>query len=301
MKKQIAISFAAVTAFAVAVSAEQIRYENKPVPIVPPPVYQVVQTPIAAPTVPAGAREVYVYDQKPLPDQPALLTQEQTQGIIDSFRTNFVKAESPRVLIYVNRELVEESSGMKLSGHSETITTTKNSGATTGTNNVAGETQQSVAKNNYHLSTKPAPTLADRQTIRDVERLFGRPLRAAGVGLVDQHVAAQSIGDKPLSAFTTSSGSEREVLNPIADIAVEVLISSRTVNVPGISGNQNQSVPDIQATAIRLKDSKIIGQASTADLYNRVGLDNAARNFDVNQVTEATALALMEDIANNVK
>jgi hypothetical protein len=211
-----------------------------------------------------------------------------------------VKTENPRFLIYVNRELVEES-GMKLSGHSETVTTTKTSSAVAGTNATPGETQQRVAKNNYHISTKTAPTLADRQTVRDVERLFGRPLRGAGVSLVDQHVAAQVIRDKPLTEFTGSTGGEHEALNRIADIVVEVLISSRNVNVQNLSGSQSQNVPDIQTTAIRLKDSKIIGQASTADLYNRVGISTAARSFDVHQITEATALALMEDITVNAK
>ena len=58
-----------------------------------------------------------------------------------------------------------------------------------------------------------------------------------------------------------------------------------------------QATPDIQATALRLKDSEIVGQAASSDV---VGKERSAgyyaRNFDVREIAEATALALMEDM-----
>src|SRR5450631_3833371 len=79
----------------------------------PPPVYQ-------APAA-ATPQQVYVYDQKPLPGMPALVTPEQAQSIVDLFKTNFVKTGNPRILLYVNRELVDQQSGLKLSGRSEQV------------------------------------------------------------------------------------------------------------------------------------------------------------------------------------
>jgi hypothetical protein len=56
-------------------------------------------------------------------------------------------------------------------------------------------------------------------------------------------------------------------------------------------------VPDIQATAIRLKDAAIVGQAAASDIIGRGGqAGSVVRQFSVQDITEATALALMEDM-----
>jgi hypothetical protein len=141
----------------------------------------------------------------------------------------------------------------------------------------------------------------DKQTVRDVERLFGRPLRAGGARLADQRVAASLLADKPLDHFTTATNEaarkDREALTKIADVVVEILVSSRMIKVVNISGDTYQDVPDIQATAIRLSDSAIIGQASATDVLGKDKVaGRVARQFDVRDISEATALALMEDI-----
>ena len=83
---------------------------------------------------------------------------------------------------------------------------------------------------------------------------------------------------------------------------IEVLFASKNVSVPGLAGDQTYAVPDIQATALRLKDSKIIGQASSRDVLGKDQFaGQIARKFDVEEIAEATALALMEDISNNAK
>jgi len=53
---------------------------------------------------------------------------------------------------------------------------------------------------------------------------------------------------------------------------------------------------DIQATAMRLKDARILGQAASSDISGRGG-----RNFDVREISEATALALMEDMLTSTE
>jgi hypothetical protein len=263
----------------------------------PPPVYYQVPPVLMSPP-PGDPSPVYVYDQKPLPQQPMLISPQDAQAIVDRFRTNFPALACPRVLIYVNRELVDDQSGLKLARRTETLESSQSS---TGTNASGGaSSDKSVVRNTYYNQPGSAPALADRQTVRDVERLFGRPLRLAGVTLIDEHVAAQMIGDQPIrdlatGAPGTDANKDRQAVAQYADAVIEVLISSRNVTVPEISGDKTYTVPDIQATAIRLKDSKIIGQASATDVMNRTP-GFTARNFTVQDITEATALALMQDI-----
>ena len=85
--------------------------------------------------------------------------------------------------------------------------------------------------------------LATQQTKREVERLFGRPLRMAGVTLVD---AAQT---------------------NLPELSLEILISERDLKVVGLNGERSYTVPDIQVTATQAADGTIVGQASVLDLF----------------------------------
>ena len=122
---------------------------------------------------------------------------------------------------------------------------------------------------------------------------------------MDQRVASAAIADRPLDSITLENDQarkDREAVNQVADVALEVLISSRKVTVTEVAGDKTYTVPDIQATAIRLKDAKVIGQASAADLMNKAGgAALAARNCSVEDITEATALSLMEDMVGEAK
>lgn len=253
--------------------------------------------PFVSNTPPLDGNNRYVYDQKPVSVPSVLVTEEQAQTIIGRFKEAYPKLGSPRFLIYVNRELVDEQSGMKLIKRQERIDGSRSSGTN------GASTIRSSVDNTYRADGRPQPSLADKQTVRDVERLFGRPLRAGGAGLADQRVASQLIADRPIDELigTTDSAQarkDREALGKVADAVIEVLISSKNIVVPRISGDQTITIPDIQATAIRLSDSKILGQASSSDVTTRVPPATLA-NFDVREISEATALALMEDISMN--
>ncbi|HEY2951038.1 MAG TPA: hypothetical protein VGK40_00570 [Verrucomicrobiae bacterium] len=265
----------------------------------PPPVpVPVLLAPTTGNPPPAPPPQVYVYDQKPLAGRPALIKPEQAQAIIDKFKAAYAKLGSPRLLIYVNRELVDENSGLKLTSRTEhTESRVTKSTAETSTEKV-------TANNRYRAAEQKEPTLADKQTVRDVERLFGRPLRMGGASLADQRVATQLIADRPVKdlAANESARKDREALSKIADVVVEVLISSKNVTVSEIAGDQTYAVPDIQATAIRLKDAAVLGQASSSDIIGGGrAAGHAARNYDVREIAEATALALMEEMAGEAK
>ena len=267
----------------------------------PPPVYVVTPAPAPLPPGPNEPKPVYVYDQKPVEGRAPLVSPEQAQTIITRFKEAYPKLGSPRMLIYVNRELVDEQSGMKLTHRRERVESALTKAA--GSNQTS--TVKSSSDNTFRVDQKAQPTLADKQTVRDVERLFGRPLRAAGVALTDQRVASELIADKPVEEFIGTSDSaqarkDREAIQKIADAVVEILISSKTVTVPTISGTQNITIPDIQATAISLKDSRILGQAASTDVTTRVPPATLG-SYDVREISEATALALMEDMTPETK
>jgi hypothetical protein len=72
--------------------------------------------------------------------------------------------------------------------------------------------------------------------------------------------------------------------------------------VPEVSGDATYTVPDIQATAIRLKDAAIVGQAAASDILGKgMQAGNIARQFTSADITEATALALMSDMLTGTK
>ncbi|MEP6664276.1 MAG: hypothetical protein ABJC04_11500 [Verrucomicrobiota bacterium] len=297
------------------------------------PVSKLYPAPESVPTNPAP--EAFVYDQKPIASQPILIAPEQAQAVVEKFKAAYVKLGSPRMLLYVNRELVDEKTGVKLIARTEktessrrkidstidaqnqssnpvtitaggNVTVNGTTATSPGKGKISETNERASNENRYRIEERNSP-LADRQTVRDVERLFGRPLRAAGVSLADQGVATQLIADRSIKSFVVNPEGEaarkdRDALAKITDVAIEVLISSRNINAPEISGTQSYSVPDIQATAISLKDSKIIGQASSRDVLGKDRYaGRVARNFDVQDIAEATALALMEDMATSAK
>ena len=227
-----------MTATAAQAQRGTLVFPTPPPALPPPPVPQVwVDTNYHPPEWSAARKqsvsgEVFVYDQKQYGGHAALVTQEQTQKIIEGFKAAYPKLGSPRLLIYVNRELVNEQSGMRITHGTQRIESTKTFGATNDSSSIKTSTDQS-----FRTDEKSQPALADKQTVRDVERLFGRPLRQAGASLVDQKVAAQLIADKPITDFVGTTDSpesrkDREAIGKIADVVIEILISSKTVVVP---------------------------------------------------------------------
>lgn len=196
-----------------------------------------------------------------------LIAPEHAQAVLAAFRETYAALGEPRLVIYVNRELVDTRGTLR-----------------------AGETAP--------------PTLADRQTMRDIERLFGRPLRAGGARLADPRVIAALMDDRPLDDMLALSRDdarrERAALRAAADVVIEVLISSRSVTLPSWAGDDTRLVPDLQVTAIRLSDGAILAQASATDILGRDReMGPIVRHFDVRDIAEATALALMEDFTLN--
>ena len=251
-----------------------------PAPPTPPPVVQMLPR-SASPVMQPGAQQ-RVYG----PSGDTLISRQNADGILEGFKKAYNKTDgAPRVVIYVNRVLIDTASGLKLTERVEQFEKAEAARKTTGTNT-------------YKAKEAAAPTLADQQTVREIERLFGRAFRHAGAQLADQKIAAALLPETPGAHLVGDhAAKDRKVLADIADIAIEVLISSRNLTVPEVSGDVAYNVPDIQATAIRLKDAAIVGQAAASDIIGKgAQAGRVARQFGVADITEATALALMEDM-----
>jgi hypothetical protein len=258
--------------------------QTNPAPATPPPVAQALPRAAAAPqTVQPGqpAPQQRVYG----PTGDTLIARQTADGILEGFRKAYKTDGAPRVVIYVNRALVDTSTGLKLTDRQEQFEKSEGSLKTSGTNT-------------YKQKDGSAAPLADQQTVREIERLFGRAFRHAGAQLADQKVATALLPEEPGAHLVGDSAArDRKALSDIADIAIEVLISSRNITVPEVSGDVTYPVPDIQATAIRLKDAAIVGQAAASDIIGKgVQAGGVIRQFDVSDITEATALALMDDM-----
>jgi hypothetical protein len=300
--------------------------------------------PVTQALTPAPAsRETYNYEQRAYGTDGSIIAPDKARAVLDAFRAANEKLGNPRYLIFVNRELVEDS-GLKLSGRTERTESSRSetnsafesdpnapkpeaaanpqtqinvavgggnagNGATStppGKGSADSKNIKVSAENTYTSAGKTAPTLADKQTTREVERLLGRPLRYAGAKLADPKVAAALIADRPLDHFTAptdeAARKDREALAKVADIAIEALVSSRPATVVGVAGDETVNVPDIQLTAIRLSDSAILGQASSTDVLGKdQQAGSLAKKFTIRDITEATALALIEDITVTTK
>lgn len=219
------------------------------------------------------------------PTADTLISRQNADGILEGFRKSYKTDGAPRVVVYVNRALVDTANGLKLTERMEQFEKSDASLKTSGTNT-------------YKIREAAAPALADQQTVREIERLFGRAFRNAGAQLADQKIAASLLPEQPGAHLTgDQAAKDRQALSNIADIAIEVLISSRSITMPEVSGDATYSVPDIQATAIRLKDAAIVGQAAASDIIGKgVQAGRVVRQFSVQEITEATAIALMDDM-----
>lgn len=258
-------------------------------PATEPPV-PVTQAWPAAAAQPAAPAEQRLYGANATP----LITPAAAQAVVDKFRAAYGTASAPRLIIYVNRSLVD-AAGLKLTGRTESYTEKSTDGKTTSTKTKGTSTYATKD------ASTPAPTLADQQTVRDIERLVGRAFRSGGAKLSDQRIAGVMLSAQPGARLLGDQATkERDALAQSADIAIEVLISTRTLIAAEVSGDTTVAVPDIQMTAIRLKDAAILGQASASDVLG-AGAAQAAKKFSAADITEATALALMEDMLLNAK
>jgi len=194
------------------------------------------------------------------PSADTLIARPKYDGVLEGFRQVYRQENAPRFVICVNRGLLEAADGAKKDG--------------------------------------AAPALADPVMVTEIERMFGRAFRNAGARITEQKVAIARASTEPGARLTgEAAAKDRQALAAGADIAIEVLISRRQLTVAESSGDITYPVPNIQATAIRLRDAAVVGRASAAELLRKgVEAGRGIRPFDVRDISIATAIALMEDM-----
>jgi len=233
-----------------------------------------VRLPVTTIAAPPAPRATYDYTQRlyaPAPGATTLAPQQHAADIVNAFKPIYAKLNNPRIIIYTTRDL--------LAPPQPTLTTTP---APSG-----------------HGVVVTTNTIADRQTTRDIERIAARPYRYAGATIIDQQTATATAA--AATAAPEAAPLTRQDLAKLADLAIEILVSSRTVTIPNATNGANTyAIPDIQMTAIRLTDSAILGQATSADITNPLPAA-ALGSLNVQDVLEATALNLMADITATTK
>ena len=134
---------------------------NEPPPPPPPVAQAMPRTPV--PGLQPGQPTQRLYG----PTADTLIARPTAEGIIEGFRKVYKGDGAPRVVIYVNRALIDTASGLKLTARTEQFEKTDASLKTSGTNA-------------YKVKESASPRLADQQTVREIERLR-RELDAASL------------------------------------------------------------------------------------------------------------------------
>jgi len=237
----------------------------------PGPFTQGNTVPVHKNTIVTTPSSKHVYTVSPGLPLQTIYTAEQTKAIVEEFRITYAKLGGPKINVHVNfpRGAVQVPQ-LPLVG----VGGVPAIDPATGLPMPADGAPAPAAP----IRIFDTDELSSKQTKREVERLFGRPLRMAGVTLLDAD------------------------LTNLPEVSFEVLISEREITVNGIKARQSHSVPDIQVTAIRMADGRIIGQATVLDLFpKRPTAARMLQRYDIQQLTEATALALMKDISSSAQ
>jgi len=252
-------------------------------------------------------------------------------GTIKSFREEYVKANKPKIIVYVNRSLVKNR------GEMLDVVTVQNSTQTKGdpvplpnTGNIQIGTENQAAKEakptvsgkggeRLETSTGSLRTNSERDLgvtalteveARSIEEAFQKPLFDAGTKIVDQKIAQMAsrtfaeAGDQFLTSPKTDK--EREeilALRKSGDVVIEVLARNRFSIIPMPSGDDiREERLDLVVTAISLKDGIKLAQVSSDSLFGfNQSQGNRAQSrysqISSAQIIEQTALALMQRLS----
>ncbi|MFH1067625.1 MAG: hypothetical protein V1746_06960 [bacterium] len=254
-------------------------------------------------------------------------------GTVSSFRASYQKMGSPRILIYVNRSLIAERGEMLETTRSEQSVKTKGdavlpepsqAAVQVGSGNQAtqeagipplpktsGKGGERLVSESHSQRVNAASDLGTGQTTqydaRQIEETFQKPFFDAEAKLVDQKIAELALKKLPNadSNFLTAPQTDKEreqieALRQSADIAVEILIRSKSVTIPQVSGKDKvETRLEVVATVTQLKDGVKLAQINSDTLFGFNRRDGKAKEARAARVTSAeiveqTALAVMQ-------
>ncbi|MCC7519976.1 MAG: hypothetical protein IT578_12430 [Verrucomicrobiae bacterium] len=244
-------------------------------------------------------------------------------GTVQAFRGTYAKLGRPRLLVFVNREMVRERGEMLQVERTDQSVKTKGdpipltSGYTIqfGADNRAtapgsapvsgkgGEAQSAsgISTRRIESAYRPPAAITEMEA-REFEEIFQEPLSEADARFVDQKTAelAQRLFRNADPNFLTAPADDRErreveSLRAAADLAVEILVRKKTVKILQPSGDDSaEERVSVTATAIRLKDGVKLAQVSSDSLFgfNRRHGDRIERRY-----REVTSAEILEQVA----
>lgn len=260
----------------------------------------------------------------PIPDR---------DGVVQSFRGNYARLGKPRLLIFVNRELVRDRGELLQTERTDRSIKTKgdpvpllpSSTVQIGADNRAtasspaavsgkgGEAQTSigVSVRRAEPQHRPPPAVTEMEA-REMEEAFQQPFADAGARFVDQQTAelAQRLFRDADPNFLTAPADDRErreveSLRKSVDLAIEILVRKKRVTILQPSGeDRSEERISVIATALSLKDGAKVAQVSSDSLFGfnrRHGerIERRYREVTSAEILEQVALAMMRRLGRS--
>jgi hypothetical protein len=254
--------------------------------------------------------------------------------ITAQFRTKYAEAKRPRLVLYINRDLlvergelvdlvkIERSQQVKGDRVDEAPTANvqigQNNNTTSGgtllnpTNTGLGGEKKETAQ----ISVRDQPAInrgvsaiSDYEA-REIEEVFADKFSAAGARWVDQKVATKllktfgQVSDRMLTAnLSNKEQQELDALKQSADIAIEILARKKRVTIPTPAGDTTEERLELTATAMDLRQpGLILGRVASNSLFGFNQRDGKMKERRAKKVTSAeiidqVSLALMNRIS----
>ncbi|SDU16791.1 hypothetical protein SAMN05444156_2371 [Verrucomicrobium sp. GAS474] len=259
----------------------------------------------------------------PLPP-PGTLPIQDRENVLALFQDRYAKAKQPRLLIYINRDLVRDRGEMTTVTQVQNGTQVKGDAVPTpgaGATNIQIGSNQSAPGSSSATSLNPTATGAggERQEsssvavrvkdgadkgvlpindydARQVEELFTQPFFDAGARFLDQKISALLLkpfaeaGTRFLTApETDKEKADIEALKKSADIVIEVMARKRVVVIPLPGGEERREDRiALTVTAIDLRQpGLILARISTDTLFGFNGRDGEARERKAKKIVSA--------------
>lgn len=254
-------------------------------------------------------------------------------GAIQRFRGAYAKLGNPRLLIFVNRELVRdrgellqiERADRSIKTKGDPVPLLPSSTVQIGTDNRAtasspaavsgkgGEAQTSTGVSVRRTeSLHRPPSAVTEMEAREMEEVFQAPFVEAGARFVDQRTAelAQRLFRDADPNFLTAPADDRErreieSLRKSADLAIEILVRKKRIAILQPSGeDRSEERMSATATVVSLKDGVKLAQVSSDSLFGfnrRRGerVERRYREVTSAEILEQVALAVMQRLGRS--
>jgi hypothetical protein len=248
-------------------------------------------------------------------------------GTVEKFKAFYKQMGKPRMLLYVNRNLIKDRGEMVEMASVDTSVKTKGDSVDNGSsqtvqigsgntvNNTGSTPTGKGGEKTVTVGTSVRTFEDDNKgvtpvteiEVREIEQVFQEAFSEAGGRFVDQKIAQISnmSFSNPGENFLTAPKTDKErqdveSLRKATDVVIELLARKKPITIPQVSGNDLVVLQlELNATAISMKDGLKLGQVSSNSLFKfnrRFGkaAERRAKKFSNAEITEQVALALMQ-------